>query len=210
MLPDGLELLPDEPTKLPDGLELLPDEPRPDVVEGLEILDDAPAVPTAYVVPVAPTFPPPLQAAAAVQAGLTPLDSHDPLGGLQALDGLEPLDGPAFSQPVQGIPLGSLGSAEPVQGVLLDPLTGQPAALYPRRGGSSNAIPTWLWVLMWIGVGVVVIMLLAAVVNLMINSSQDTGPVASTEAPESNEFVPQADEALSDEQTSPDSRSETP
>ncbi|MHB8897206.1 MAG: hypothetical protein ACYC6Y_00515 [Thermoguttaceae bacterium] len=49
-LPEGLEILPDEPGNLPDGLELLPDATQPGTLEGLEILDDAQAIPMAEIV----------------------------------------------------------------------------------------------------------------------------------------------------------------
>lgn len=194
LLPEGLELLPDGPATLPDGLELLPEESQGEIVEGLELLDDAPTVPTAYAVPATPVSRIP---APATPAGLTPLGSVDPLGSLPNLDGLELLDVAAASQPVQG--------------VLLDPLTGQPAALGVRRGASDNAIPTWLWAIMGIGVGVVVIMLLATVVTVMMDSRKGQGPVASSEPTESNDLASEEDGSFSDDDWAPpDDRNEEP
>ncbi len=174
-MPDGLELLSDAPGNLPAGLEPLPDSPQPAGIDGLEILDDGPPAATAKVVSGsrgAVATP----AAASLPAGLEPLDDLVPL------DNRVPLSqGPGLS------PLEAAGSMEPVQGVLLDPMTGTPSSLTPRRSGGNDSIPTWLWAVMGIGVGVVVIMLVASLVSMVSTNRQRNQELASSETVESGE-----------------------
>jgi len=189
-LPDGLELLPDKPVKLPDGLELLPDKPvkLPDglellsgpaqagVVEGLEILGDGPAIPTAKTVagPTASASPVPTATIVHTDGSL--------LGGAGTLDELVPVAAPY--QPSQGDPFGPVpGAASPFD----SPNLAYPAAMGPARRRTDNSIPKWLWVVMGLGVGVVVLMLVASVVSVMLESGNRNEPVARSESPESDD-----------------------
>ncbi len=201
-LPEGLELVADEPEELAGGLEILPD--KPGIVEGLEILEDsavaaaaqrrlpAPAVPAAHVIPGAPAAPA-VPAASMVPAVLVAPAALGPLGNL---GGLESLDGPMALRPIQ-MPTPGGGSANPLPGILLDPLTGEPSGLGYRRARRDNPIPTWLWALMGVGVGVVVIMLAATVINVVWNSRSAGEPVAQSEGTGTDESGSGTDETYS-------------
>lgn len=174
-LPDGLELLPDKPVKLPDGLELLPGPAQTEVVEGLELLDDGPAIPTAKTVagPVASASPVPTATIVHSDGSL--------LGGAGTLDELVPVAAPY--QPSQGDPFAPVLAAA---SSFDSPDLADPAAMGPARRRTDNSIPKWLWVVMGLGVGVVVLMLVASVVSVMLESGNRNEPVARSESPESD------------------------
>ena len=153
---------------LPEGLELLPDEPQSEVVDGLEVLDSPSMVPAASAVPL-PSSP----------GDLVPFD------GLEALEGLEPLGDSPFMASANVSP----------GGVSVDPLTGEPMVVGPRRRRFDSSIPTWLWGVMGVGVGVVVIMLTASVVSVMWTSQKNREPIASSASSEGGEVLPWEEES---------------
>ena len=187
-LPNGLELLPEE-SSLPEGLELLPESPQDDGADGLEILDDVPvASPSGTAVPMSPA------PATASPGGVSDLVGLDSLDGLEPLEELEPLN---VQEPLAGssVPLaapsalaGTGGLDEPVQGILLDPLTGQPATAGKARHSSENSIPVWLWAVMGGGVAIVIIMLMLAVVSAMWTDEEGDRQVAGSGSSETSEF----------------------
>jgi phage FluMu protein Com len=193
-LPAGLELLPEQDS-LPEGLELLPESPVDNGADGLEILDDVPvASPTGTAVPNSPA---PGTASSAGVGGLVGLDSLDglePLEELEPLNVQEPLGGSPFPLAAPSAPTGTGGLDEPVQGILLDPLTGQPATAGPARHNSENSIPVWLWAVMGVGVAFVLIMLVSSVVSVMWTNEKNSQPIASAGSSETSEYSEAAGE----------------
>ncbi len=198
-VPEGLELLPEQDS-LPEGLELLPESPGQDGADGLEILDDVPvASPTGGAVPTSPAPAASTPAGVGGLVGLDSLDGLEPLEELEPASGLEPLEGSPFPLAAPSAPTGTGGLDEPVQGILLDPLTGQPATAGPaRRSSSENSIPVWLWAVMGVGVGVVLIMLVSSVVSVMWTNEKNSQPIASAGSSEMSD-TSEASEAAGDE-----------
>jgi phage FluMu protein Com len=173
-LPEGLELLPGKPKDPPEELGLLPLEPEEEIIEGLEIVEDGPAVPVAKTVsPAAPSSPP------SPPSGFSFGDGADPLSDLQPLDDVAPFGAP--SPRVQGDPFAAAVASEPLQGDVFGSIPGRPARIGSSRSNSDNSIPTWLWAVMGVGVAVVVIMLLSSVVSVIWSSGGNERQVANSD-----------------------------
>jgi phage FluMu protein Com len=193
-LPEGLELLPEQ-SSLPEGLELLPESPVDNGADGLEILDDVPvASPAGTAVPKSPAPATATPAGIADLVGLDSLDGLEPLEELEPLNVQEPLGGLPFPLAAPSVATETGGLDEPVQGILLDPLTGQPATAGPARHNSENSIPVWLWAVMGVGVAFVLIMLVSSVVSVMWTNEKNSQPIASAGSSETSEYSEAAGE----------------